>query len=116
MSEDSPDNTGLVEAIERAKQSALPIAGFVIAMAETAGVEVNDIVSAIELALLTVVTGKPTLERMRNSLRIVAEPFAATIDTPWEVVADAILGTLQWTPPDPSTWTLDSWNLQRKRS
>ena len=112
MSEEKPHNAWLVEAIERAKQSALPT--LAAGIAQVAGVEVDDVVDAIEAALLTAVIGTPTTESLRSALRVVAEPYATAIDTPWETVADAILGTMEWTPPDPSTWTLDSWNLRRR--
>jgi len=39
----------------------------------------------------------------------VAEPYAESIGAKWENVADAILGTLEWLPPNKSTHVLDSW-------
>lgn len=101
----------LHEAIQRAKDSALPI--FAEGLAVEMGSEVDDVVAAIEASLMTL-TGNLTEESMRSALRIIAEPYAQSIGSTWEKVADAILGTLEWSVPDPSTWTLDGWDDGRK--
>jgi hypothetical protein len=35
--------------------------------------------------------------------------FATPIGAAWEKVADAIVGTLEWVPPDKKSHILDSW-------
>lgn len=104
--EETPNNQWLIDAINRAKQSALPI--LIRDFVEEDGADVESIVDAIELALLAI-NGEVSEEKLRNALRSVAEPFAQVIGTTWESVADAIMGTLEWVPPDPAKHVLDSW-------
>lgn len=106
------DRFWLHEAVQRAKQSALPILAEPIA--EEMGVEVADIVDAIEALLLTLTGGTLTEESMRAALRPIAEPYAQSIGADWKNVADAILGQMEWTAPDASTWTLDAWGDARR--
>lgn len=104
--EEKPDNAWLQETIARAKQSALPL--LMQSFIEEEGADVEAMIDAVELALLSL-TGDVSEEKLRNALRSVAEPYAESIGAKWESVADAILGTLEWLPPDPSTHVLDSW-------
>lgn len=107
MSDDEkPDNQWLADAIKEAKQSALPL--LLQSFVEEEGADVDAMCDAVELALLSI-TGDVTEEKLRNALRSVAEPYAESIGAKWENVADAILGTLEWLPPDKSTHILDSW-------
>lgn len=107
-----PNNAWLADAINRAKQSALPL--LVHAFVDGSGdpdeadADAAAMLDAIELALLALV-GEITEEKLRNALRSVAEPYAEAIGAKWESVADAILGTLEWVPPDRSSHILDSW-------
>ena len=107
---EKPNNAGLQEAIQRAKQSALP--KLMQSFVEEDGADVDAMVDAIELALLSI-TGNVTEKKIRNALRSVAEPYAESIGAKWENVADAIYAMLEWTPPDPSTHILDSWGGRR---
>jgi hypothetical protein len=106
-------NQWVIDAIKRAKESALPL--FAETMAVEVGVDAVDLVDAIEAALITGAMGEPTEEKLRNALRSVAESYALAIGARWEMVADVIIAMLEWVPPDESTWTLDSWNLKRRR-
>lgn len=110
--EQSQENAWLVEAIARAKQSALPllIRSFVDGVGDPDEIDddIASMVDAIELSLLSL-TGDLTEEKLRGALRHVAEPYAESIGAKWESVADAIVGTLEWGPPDRSTHVLDSW-------
>lgn len=110
MSDETPDNQWLQDAINRAKQSALPILvrSFVEGDPDEIDDDVTSMVDAIELALLAL-TGDLTEEKLRGALRGIAEPYAESIGAKWESVADAILGTLEWLPPDTSSHVLDSW-------
>lgn len=113
MSDEEPNkNAWLQEAINRAKQSALPILvrSFVEGVGDPDEIDddVTSMVDAIELSLLSL-TGDLTEEKLRGALRHVAEPYAASIGAEWTKVADAIIGTLEQLPPDPSTHVLDSW-------
>ena len=112
MSDEKPaPNAWLHEAIQRAKQSALPILVSSWATPDEDGnVDTDSLVDAIELSLLAV-TGEVTEEKLRNSLRSIAELYAADIGTSWEKIADAIVGTLEWVQPDPKNHVLDSWKL-----
>lgn len=97
----------LAEAISRAKESALPL----LLESLSTGDEDADgtsLVLAIELALLAV-TGVITEEKLRAALRPIAEPLAEAIGATWEAMADAIVGTLEWVPPDLTTHILNSW-------
>lgn len=105
--EETPNNQWLADAIGRAKQSALPI--LLRDFVEEDGADVESIVDAIELALLAI-NGEVTEEKLRNALRSIAEPYAQAIGAGWESVADAIMGTLEWTPPNRAMHVLDSWD------
>ena len=104
--EEKPDNQWLADAINQAKQSALPL--LLKEFIEEDGADLDAMCDAVELALLSI-TGDVTEEKLRNALRSVAEPYAESIGAKWENVADAILGTLEWLPPNKSTHVLDSW-------
>lgn len=106
---DKPDNAWLVEVINRAKQSELPqlVLSFVDGDEEPAE-SAASMVDAIELSLLSL-TGDITEEKLRNALRSVSEPYAETIGTKWESVADAILATLERLSPDPKNHIFNSW-------
>jgi len=104
--EKKPDNQWLADAIAQAKQSALPL--LLKEFVEEDGADVEAMCDAVELALLSI-TGDVTEAKLRDALRSVAEPYAESIGAKWENVADAILGTLEWLPPDKSTHVLDSW-------
>lgn len=107
MSDEAPpNNQWLADAINQAKQSALPL--LLREFIEEEGADVEAMCDAVELALLSI-TGEVTEQKLRDALRSVAEPYAESIGAKWENVADAILGTLEWTPPDKSTHVLDSW-------
>lgn len=113
MSDDEiPKNQWLADAIARAKTSALPILlqGFVDANEEDADLEST--ILAVELALLAI-NGDVTEEKLRGALRSIAEMYSTTTGATWESIADAILGTLEWTPPDARTHILDSWGGRR---
>lgn len=112
MSNDRPQNW-LAEATKRAKASALPI--YVEPMAQEAGVEVAVMVDAIEAALMMLTGNAINEESMRAALRTFAEPYAQSIGADWHHVADAIIGTLEWSAPDPSSWTLDAWGDAERR-
>ena len=103
---EKPDNQWLADVINQAKQSALPL--LMREFVEEDGADIDAMVDAVELALLSI-TGDVTEEKLRGALRSVAEPYAESIGAKWENVADAILGTLEWLPPDTSTHVLDSW-------
>jgi hypothetical protein len=109
--EPKPDNQWVYDAIKQAKQSALPLLlqSFIT---DEEGVDIEALVDGVELALMTV-DGTPTEQKLRDALRPIAEPYAQDIGTTWEKVADAIIGTLEWTPPDKSTHILDSWGGKR---
>jgi len=109
MSEEPNKGAWLQEVIARAKESALPIlvSGWATPD-EDGGLDTDSIVDAIELALLAV-TGEVTEEKIRHALRPLAEMYAESIGASWEKVADAIIGTLEWTKPNSSTHILDSW-------
>lgn len=110
--EQSQENAWLVEAINRAKQSALPILirSFLEGVGDPDEIDddVTSLIDAIELSLMSL-TGQLTEEKLRGALRHVAEPYAESIGAKWESVADAIVGTLEWAPPDKSSHILDSW-------
>lgn len=107
--EDKPDNQWLADAINRAKQSALPILLRDFDMGDPENsTDVDALCDAIELALLAL-TGTVTEAKLREALRPIAEMFAQPIDAKWESVADAILATLEWVPPDKKTHVLDPW-------
>lgn len=109
--EAKPANAWLQEAIDRAKQSALPllVRSFVDGGdPDEIDTDTTSMVDAIELALLSL-TGDITEEKLRAALRSVAEPYAESIGAKWESVADAILGTLEWLPPDKKAHVLDPW-------
>jgi hypothetical protein len=111
MSDDEkPNNAWLQDAIARAKQSALPL--LLREFIEEDGADVDAMCDAVELALLSI-TGDVSEEKLRAALRSVAEPYAESIGAKWENVADAILGTLEWVPPDKSTHILDAWGGNR---
>lgn len=99
-------NEWLADAIQRARQSALPI--LVENLFVTDDLNVDTMMDAIELALLSI-TGNVTEESGREALRGLCVEYADEIGVPWQTLADAILGTLQWTKPDPSKWTLQTW-------
>jgi hypothetical protein len=106
------NNAWLGQMIENAKKSALPILVrniFVPPDTDDVDGAVSDIVDAIELALLAL-TGEITTQRMQEALKNFAEMYTESIGAPWEVLADAILGTLEWDPPDPKKWTLNTWD------
>lgn len=107
--EENTKDAWLQEAIKRAKQSALPILlrefGFGDPDDPT---DADSLCDAVELALLAV-TGEVTEAKLRDALRSIAEMYAQTIDAKWESVADAIISTLEWLPPDKKTHVLDSW-------
>lgn len=110
--EQSNANAWLVEAINQAKQSALPllVRSFVEGVGDPDEIDADiaSMIDAIELSLLSL-TGELTEEKLRGALRHVAEPYAESIGAKWESVADAIVGTLEWGPPDKSSHILDSW-------
>ena len=111
--EPEPSQNWLVEALKRARtESALPF--YAGAMAAATGRDVEDVLDAIEIALKPL-AGEITEESARGALRAVAEPYAGAIGVEWSAVADAILGTLEWSAPDPSTWALDGWNDARRK-
>lgn len=101
MSDENQNNQWLLQAIERAKKSALPI--FLRSLVEDPDDEVGieALCDAIEVSLLAV-TGDITEEKLRNALRSIAEPLAETIGVKWEKLVDALLGTMEWLPPDKS--------------
>jgi hypothetical protein len=106
---DKPDNAWLAEAINRAKQSALPLLVLSFVDGDEDPVDAAaSMVDAIELSLLSL-TGDITEEKIRNALRSVSEPYADSIGAKWESVADAILGTLEQLPPDPKNHIFNSW-------
>jgi hypothetical protein len=102
MSDEKPDNQWLLDAIERAKKSALPV--FLRTLVEDPDDEVaiEALCDAIEVSLLAI-TGDVTEEKLRNALRAVAESLAANIGCQWQKLVDALLGTMEWLPPDKST-------------
>jgi len=107
--EETPDNQWLADAIERAKQSALPILLREFDLGDPDDpMDLDSLVDAVELALLAV-TGTVTETKLRDALRPIAETYAQTIGAEWEKVADAILGTLEWVPPDKKNHVLDPW-------
>ena len=106
MSDAPPNNAWLVTAINEAKKSALPL--LLQSFIEEDGADAESMCDAVELALLAL-TGDITEEKLRNALRSFAEPYAEAIGAKWENVADAILGTLEWTPPDPANHIFNSW-------
>jgi hypothetical protein len=109
MSDDKPDNAWLVEAINRAKQSELPLLVRSFVDGDEDPIEATmSMIDAIELSLLTL-TGDITEEKLRNALRSVAETYADSIGAKWENVADAILATLERLPPDPKNHIFNSW-------
>jgi hypothetical protein len=110
VSEENTEGAWLQDAIKRAKQSALPLLlrDFDMGDDPENPTDVESYVDAIELALLAV-TGDVTEAKLREALRPIAEMFAAPIGAEWQKVADAILGTLEWLPPDKSSHVLDSW-------
>jgi hypothetical protein len=109
---DNTENTEgawLQTAINRAKQSALPILLREFGLGDPDDPDDADaLCDAVELALLAV-TGAVTEAKLREALRPIAEMYAQTIDAKWESVADAILGTLEWLPPDKKNHVLDPW-------
>ena len=107
--EENTKDAWLQEAIKRAKQSALPILlqDFDFGDPENP-MDVESYIDAIELALLAV-TGDVTEAKLREALRPIAEMFAEPIGADWTKVADAIVGTLEWLPPDKKAHVLDSW-------
>lgn len=107
MSNESPNNRWLLDAIERAKKSALPV--FLRTLVEDPDDEVaiEALCDAIEVSLLSI-TGDITEEKLRNALRPVAEPLAETIGVKWEKLVDALVGTMEWLPPDKSTHVIGS--------
>lgn len=108
---DEENNKGawLQEAIKRAKESALPILLREFGLGDPDDPNDCDAVcDAVELALLAV-TGDITEAKLRDALRPIAETYAQSIDAKWESVADAIIATLEWVPPDKSAHILDSW-------
>lgn len=109
--EDVPNNQWLVDAINHAKQSALPLLVQTF-IADDPEADVDSTVDAIELALLAI-TGEIDEAKLREALRPVAELYSGPIGATWESVVDAIVGTLEWTPPDRSTHILDSWGGKR---
>jgi hypothetical protein len=106
---DKPDNAWLVEAINRAKQSELPLLVQSFVDGDEDPVEAAaSMIDAIELSLLSL-TGDITEEKLRNALRSVSEPYAESIGAQWERVADAILVTVERPPPDPKNHIFNSW-------
>lgn len=99
-------NEWFAEAIKNARASALPI--LVENLFVNDDLDVDTLMDAIELALLSI-TGNVTEENGRDALRMLCVEYADDIGVPWTTLADAILGTLQWTKPDPSKWTLQTW-------
>lgn len=107
--EENHKDAWLQDAIKRAKQSALPILLQDFDMGDPDNpMDVESYVDAIELALLAI-TGDVTEAKLREALRPIAEMFAEPIGADWTKVADAIVGTLEWVPPDKKTHVLDSW-------
>ncbi len=99
----------LQEAINRAKQSALPVLLREFGLGDPDDPNDADaLCDAVELALLAV-TGDVTEAKLREALRPIAEMYAQTIDAKWESVADAIVATLEWAPPDKKNHVLDPW-------
>jgi len=108
--EEHQQGAWLQDAIKNAKQSALPILiqDFDMGFDPDNPLDVESYVDAIELALLAV-TGDVTEAKLREALRPIAEMFAEPIGAEWQKVADAIIGTLEWSPPDKKAHVLDSW-------
>lgn len=108
--EENHKDAWLQDAIKRAKQSALPLLlqDFDLGGDPESPMDVESYVDAIELALLAV-TGDVTEAKLREALRPIAEMFAEPIGAEWTKVADAIVGTLEWVPPDKKSHILDSW-------
>ena len=105
--------TWLVAALDRAKRSALPDTLAVLLGRDPDDPAANaalvvDAIDAIEGTLLTV-TGVPTETTLRTALRPVVEPYAAELDLPWEVIADAILAALDGAPATPAHTLGDTW-------
>jgi hypothetical protein len=113
--QEQPPKLWTDEAVEQAKQSALPIAAMPIA--DELDLPIDDVVDAIEAALLTLTIAD--LDRMeeatRNALRPVVEQYAVSIGVPWETAADAMIGALEWAAPNPSKWVIDAWGDGRRR-
>ena len=111
MSDEEPQQGAwLQDAIKNAKRSALPIllADFDMSGDPENPMDMESYVDAIELALMAV-TGDVTEAKLRAALRPIAEMFAEPIGADWVKVADAIIGTLEWAPPDKKAHVLDSW-------
>lgn len=112
--EQSQANAWLVEAINNAKQSALAllVRSFLEGVSDPDEIDddITAMIDAIELSLLSL-TGDLDEAKLRGALKHVAEPYAESIGTTWEKVADAIIGTLEQLPPDRSSHILDPWRL-----
>jgi len=57
-------------------------------------IDPRDLLDALVAALLTVTVPAP--DNLRSALRPVVERYADLIKTPWVMVADAIIGSLEW--------------------
>lgn len=106
----APSMTWLAAALARAKRSTLPHAvGMLLDLDGDGDLDADTAIDAIEAALLTL-TGELTEAALRNALRPVVEPYAATLDLPWETIADAILAALDGPLITP---TADAWTGRR---
>lgn len=101
-------NPWFTAAIRNAKDSALPLLIRSLMLEDHAAADIDEsvanAVAVVELCLLAVT--EVTAENLQRALRMFAEPFGVTIGVAWETIADAILGTLEWSVPDPKKWAL----------
>lgn len=101
---DKPEQLWTDEAVANAKKSTLPVVAQPIA--EELKLDVADVVDAIEVALLSLtVDDLDNMENaVRTALRPIVEEYAQVIGVDWMTAADAIIGSIEWTLPDPRKW------------
>lgn len=114
MSAQTPAKPWLAEAVARAKASALPLlARTLVPLDPASDVDaeeaVANFVEAVEVSLLALPGNEVSEAQIRGALRSLCELCAADLGLGWEQIADAIIGTLEWTPPDRRMHVLDSW-------
>lgn len=103
---EKPPVSWLATALTQAKTSVLP--ALVAGMAAVIDQNATVLLALIEAALLTV--DEPITEvRLRDVLRPLVERYAQALGIEWEVAADAIVGTLEWSAPV-GRHVLDAWN------
>jgi hypothetical protein len=74
------------------------------------GLDVDDVVDAIGASLLSLTAEEADRDEVtRDALKSILTDYAEAIGMKWEEVADAIVGSLHWTKPDPKNWAMPDW-------